>query len=56
MRVERAAEAEEADRLRAILVGMAKAIREQELPDGDPLDCSVPTMLWLENLVKAGEK
>jgi len=44
--------AEEDDRLQAILAGMAKAIREQELPDGDPLECSVPTMLWLEDLVK----
>ena len=40
------------DRLRAVFAAMAGVVAEQELPDGDPLDCSVPTMMWLEDVLK----
>ena len=41
------------DRLQAIFREMAVVIRDQELPDGDGLDVTVPMMLWLESVVKS---
>ena len=46
----------EIERLQAIFAGMATVIREQELPDGDGLDVTVPVMMWLEGVVKSAEK